>query len=162
MVGAGGGFLVVPALVLLGRLPMQTAVGTSLLVIAMKSFAGFVGFWGHTDISWAIALPLAAVAVVGSVAGSMLTARVSARALQASFGWFVIAMAFFMLAQEVPPLFGLSSSNLVALLVTLAGTSFAALTVVSLRFRRERKSREPAHAGVGMNPVSAKLGGKSS
>jgi uncharacterized protein len=161
MVGAGGGFLVVPALVLLGGLPMQTAVGTSLLVIAMKSFAGFAGFWGHTSITWPIALPLAAAAVLGSVAGSALAARVSARSLQASFGWFVIAMAFFMLAQELPPIFGLPSSSLLALLVTVAGTGLTALAVVSHRCMRGRKPQEPGKPRIGMNHVTAELGGKS-
>jgi uncharacterized protein len=161
MVGAGGGFLVVPALVLLGGLPMQTAVGTSLLVIAMKSFAGFAGFWGHTSIAWTIALPLAALAVVGSLAGSALAARVSARALQASFGWFVIAMAFFLFAQELPPLFGLPSSSLLALLVTVTGTGLTALAVVSTRCMRKQEPLEPGNQAIGMNPVTAELGGKS-
>lgn len=161
MVGAGGGFLVVPALVLLGRLPMQTAVGTSLLVIAMKSFAGFAGFWGHTSIAWPIALPLAAAAVVGSLAGSALAARVSAHALQASFGWFVIAMAFFMLAQELPPILGLPGSSLLALVVSLAGTGLAALAVVSYRCLRKQKPHEPGAPSIGMNPVTAELGGQS-
>jgi uncharacterized membrane protein YfcA len=161
MVGAGGGFLVVPALVLLGKLPMQTAVGTSLLVIAMKSFAGFAGFWGHTSITWSIALPLAAVAVVGSLVGGALAARVSARALQASFGWFVIAMAFFMLAQELPPIIGIPGSTSRALLVTLVGTGLTALAVVSRRYMRPRKPQEPKGPSIGTNPVTLELGGKS-
>lgn len=161
MVGAGGGFLVVPALVLLGKLPMQTAVGTSLLVIAMKSFAGFAGFWGHTSITWTIALPLAAVAVVGSVLGGAFAARVSARALQASFGWFVIAMAFFMLAKELPPLVGLPGSTWLALLVTLLGTGLTALAVVSRRYIQPRKAQESVGPSIGTNPVTVELGGKS-
>jgi hypothetical protein len=88
LVGAGGGFLVVPALVLLGGLSMEVAVGTSLVVIAMKSFAGLAGYMGHAHIDWTIA---------GVVTGS---------AVLGSFGWFVIAMAFFILGQEIPRALG--------------------------------------------------------
>lgn len=161
MVGAGGGFLVVPALVLLGKLPMQTAVGTSLLVIAMKSFAGFAGFAGYTPIDWAITLPVAAAAVVGSLGGSALAARVSARALQSSFGWFVIAMAFFMLAQELPPMLGIPGSTLRALVVSIVGTGLTALAVVSYRSTRKQKPPEPRDPSIGTNPVTLELGGKS-
>lgn len=104
LVGAGGGFLVVPALVLLGGLPMELAVGTSLVVIAMKSFAGLAGFLGHTPVDFALGIALSASAVLGSVAGSLLMRRIPALALRAGFGWFVIAMALFILGQEVPAL----------------------------------------------------------
>lgn len=126
LVGAGGGFLVVPALVLLGGLPMELAVGTSLVVIAMKSLAGFAGFIGHTQVDWTLAMAISASAVLGSVAGGLLIHRISATALRASFGWFVVSMAFFILTQEVPRLLGMPSSLLVALLVAIGGTSLTA------------------------------------
>jgi uncharacterized membrane protein YfcA len=143
LVGAGGGFLVVPALVLLGRLPMATAIGTSLLVIALKSFAGFAGYAGHTSIDWPLALGVSAFAVAGSVGGSWLAARLSARALRQGFGWFVVAMAFFILARELPPLFGLPPHLGVAAAVSLAGNSLVA--AVRRLFSRRRSRRDPHH-----------------
>jgi uncharacterized membrane protein YfcA len=121
-VGAGGGFLVVPALVLLGRLPMATAIGTSLLVIALNSFAGFTGYAGHTAIDWPLALGVSAFAVVGSFGGARLAARLSAQTLRLAFGWFVVAMAFFILARESAPLLGLGQSLVGAAATALVGT----------------------------------------
>jgi uncharacterized membrane protein YfcA len=102
LVGAGGGFLVVPALVLLGGLSMEVAVGTSLVVIAMKSFAGFAGYLGHAHIDWTIAGVVSAFAVMGSVVGGALASKVSPERLRKGFAWFVVAMAFFILGQEIP------------------------------------------------------------
>jgi uncharacterized membrane protein YfcA len=106
LVGAGGGFLVVPALVLLGGLPMNIAVGTSLLVLSMKSFAGFAGHAANVTIDWSVLLPITGMALVGSFVGARLVAKIPAATLRRAFGWFVIVMGVFMLAQEVPPLFG--------------------------------------------------------
>jgi hypothetical protein len=127
LVGAGGGFLVVPALVLLGGLPMELAVGTSLVVIAMKSLAGFAGFIGHTQVDWALGLSISASAIVGSIAGGLLVSRIPASALRSVFGWFVVAMAFFILAQEVPGLIGREPSLPLALLISALGTTFFAV-----------------------------------
>ncbi|MCS6899382.1 MAG: sulfite exporter TauE/SafE family protein [Myxococcales bacterium] len=106
LVGAGGGFLVVPALVLLGRLPMGVAVGTSLLVIGMKSFAGFAGYLSSVPLRWSTALLVVGAAVVGSFVGSGLVSKVNPDTLRRSFGWFIVAMAVFLLGQEVPKLLG--------------------------------------------------------
>lgn len=95
-VGAGGGFLVVPALALLGGLPMKRAVGTSLLVIAIQSTFGFIGHATHVHIDWALALSLAGMAVVGSFIGGAFTARVPAASLRQAFGVFVLVMAAYM------------------------------------------------------------------
>lgn len=110
MVGAGGGFLVVPALVVLGGLPMRAAIGTSLLVIAMKSMAGFAGYVSHVPIDWALALPVTAAAVIGSFAGAGLGKRVSGQTLRVGFGWFVVVMALYMIGQQLPE--GITSSQL--------------------------------------------------
>lgn len=126
LVGAGGGFLVVPALVILGGLPMEVAVGTSLVVIAMKSFAGFAGFLGHTPIDWTLAVWVSGAAVVGSFGGGALADRVSPARLRSAFGWFVVAMAFFILGQELPRVFGLEASVALALGLALVGTALAA------------------------------------
>ena len=72
LVGVGGGFLVVPALVLLGGIPMEAAIGTSLLIIAMNSFAGFAGYLGEAEIPWGPVSLFAALAVAGSFAGAYL------------------------------------------------------------------------------------------
>jgi uncharacterized membrane protein YfcA len=101
VVGAGGGFLVVPALVLLGGLSMETAVGTSLVVIAMKSFAGLAGHLGHVDVDWRVTLAVTAAAVAGSFAGSHLAGRIPPAALRRGFGVFIIAMAALVLAREL-------------------------------------------------------------
>lgn len=102
LVGAGGGFLIVPALVLLGGLPMSVAVGTSLLVIAMKSFAGLAGYLASVQIDWPIALGVTAAAVVGSLIGSRLTGVIPPDSLRKGFGWFVIVMGVLILVQQVP------------------------------------------------------------
>lgn len=108
LVGAGGGFVVVPALVLLGGLPMPTAVGTSLLVIAMNSVAGFAGNASSVEVPWRIAGAVALAAVAGSFVGARLVRLVPPDRLRSGFGWFVVAMAVFVLGQEVPKLFGVT------------------------------------------------------
>jgi uncharacterized membrane protein YfcA len=101
IVGAGGGFLVVPALVLLGGLPAPLAIGTSLVVIAMKSFAGFAGHLEHVAIDWPLTLAVSAAAVAGSQIGGRLVDRIPATALRRGFGVFVIVMAAIVLAMEL-------------------------------------------------------------
>jgi uncharacterized membrane protein YfcA len=100
LVGAGGGFLVVPALALLGGLPMTVAVGTSLLVIAMKSFAGLAGYLADVHIDWGLAVLVTTAAVVGSLVGGLLAGRIPQDALRKSFGWFVAVMGVFVLSQQ--------------------------------------------------------------
>lgn len=102
LVGAGGGFLVVPALVLLGGMPMSVAVGTSLVVIAMKSTAGLLGYLASTPIDWPLAAGVTAAAVTGSVAGGRLTDTISEDQLRRGFAWFVAAMAVVVLGQQAP------------------------------------------------------------
>lgn len=102
LVGAGGGFLVVPALVLLGGLPMSVAVGTSLLVIAMKSFAGLAGYLSSVELPWGLVLSVTAAAVVGSVIGGRLAGKVPEARLRQAFGWFVLVMGGFVLVQQGP------------------------------------------------------------
>lgn len=101
LVGAGGGFLVVPALVLLGGLPMAEAVGTSLLVIAMKSFAGFAGHAAHVEIDWGLTGLVSVMAVIGSLVGGRLAQRIDPERLRKGFAVFVLVMAAFQIAQEL-------------------------------------------------------------
>ncbi len=115
LVGAGGGFLVVPALALLGGLPMPVAVGTSLIVIAMKSFAGLGGYLSSVQINWTVALAVTAAAVGGALIGARLTAMVDPDALRKAFGWFVLAMSSVILAQEIHPSVGIAAAALTAI-----------------------------------------------
>jgi hypothetical protein len=100
LVGAGGGFLIVPALVLWAGLPMPAAVGTSLLVIVLNSLAGFAGYAAHVRIEPGLVAAVAACAIVGSFAGSRLTRLVHPSALRRSFAGFVLAMAAVILVRE--------------------------------------------------------------
>jgi uncharacterized membrane protein YfcA len=101
LVGAGGGFLVVPALVLLGGLRMEIAVGTSLVVIAMKSFAGLAGYLGHVDLDWPLTLAVTAAAIAGAVAGGRLAGRMPPTMLRRVFGGFIAVMAIVVLIGEL-------------------------------------------------------------
>lgn len=127
LVGAGGGFLVVPALALLGGLPMPVAVGTSLIVIAMKSFAGLGGYLSSVQIDWSVALAVTAAAVVGALIGARLTAKVNPAALRKAFGWFVLAMSSVILAQEIHLGVGIAAAALTAIaaLMTFACSRYA-------------------------------------
>ena len=133
LVGAGGGFLVVPALVLLGGLRMDVAIGTSLLVIAMKSYAGFAGYLGHAEIDWQIAGLVTASAVVGSIGGGWLASRIHPDGLRKGFAWFVVAMAFFILGQEIPRALDVEPPMLWVLAGTAVGVGVVAGIVQVMR-----------------------------
>lgn len=105
LVGAGGGFLVVPALALLGGLAMPVAVGTSLLVISMKSFAGLAGYLTTVSLNWPLVLGVTGMALIGALIGARLTKVVPEQALRKGFGVFVLVMGIFVLSQELPALF---------------------------------------------------------
>jgi len=92
IVGIGGGFLIVPALVLLARVPMKRAVGTSLLVIALNSAAGFAGYIGQVAVPWNFLAGFTAVAVAGILLGSHLVRFVSADALRRAFAVFLLVL----------------------------------------------------------------------
>lgn len=102
LVGAGGGFLIVPALVLLSGLSMKRAVGTSLFVIVMKSFSGFLGYISHVEIDMLQAVQVSAVAVLGSLLGFAVSTVVSGQRLRKGFGVFVLVMGVFVLGRELP------------------------------------------------------------
>jgi len=100
LVGVGGGFLIVPALVLLARIPMKEAVGTSLLVIAMKSLAGFVGYLGQVEVAWGFMTLFTGVAVAGILGGTWLVQFVPQAALKRSFALFLLVMGALILYQN--------------------------------------------------------------
>lgn len=101
LVGAGGGFLIVPALVLLG-LSTQVSVGTSLVVIALQCGAGLLGHLGHVHIPWGLTATVLAMAVGGSVIGGKLAGRLSPATLRKGFAWFVLVTAVFMVLAQLP------------------------------------------------------------
>jgi uncharacterized protein len=100
LVGIGGGFLFVPALVLLGRLNVKVAIGTSLFVIAASTVAGYLGYRGQVRVPWAVVATFTAVALVGLVTGTRLVPRLSSQALRRLFAYFLIVMAAFILYQN--------------------------------------------------------------
>ncbi|GAA0879777.1 sulfite exporter TauE/SafE family protein [Algoriphagus jejuensis] len=101
IVGAGGGFLIIPALVLLARLPMKMAVGTSLLIIAAKSLIGFLGDISTQTIDWNMLLIFTGLSVIGIFIGSALSKKIDEKALKTGFGWFVLVMGIYIIGKEL-------------------------------------------------------------
>jgi uncharacterized membrane protein YfcA len=99
-VGVGGGFMIIPALVLLGKTPMKEAVGTSLLIITFKSLAGFAGYFGQVPVDVNIMIIFTIAASLGTISGAYLTKFVKPKLLEKSFGYFVIAVAVYILVQR--------------------------------------------------------------
>ena len=100
LVGAGGGFLIIPALVLLTKLPMKKAVGTSLLIIAAKSLIGFTSDASQQTMDWALLLSITLMAVAGLFAGNALSKKIEGVKLKKGFGWFVLVMGVYILLKE--------------------------------------------------------------
>lgn len=100
LVGAGGGFLIIPALVMLTKLPMKKAVGTSLLIIAAKSLIGFTGDLSQQSMDWSLLLAVTLIAVLGIFAGNALSKKIEGAQLKKGFGWFVLVMGVYVLVKE--------------------------------------------------------------
>ncbi|MDR7129604.1 putative membrane protein YfcA [Algoriphagus sp. 4150] len=101
LVGAGGGFLIIPALVLFAKLPMKMAVGTSLLIIAAKSLIGFLGDVTNQVIDWKMLLIFTGLSILGIFIGSSLSKKVNETVLKKGFGWFILLMAVYIIVKEV-------------------------------------------------------------
>lgn len=101
LVGAGGGFLIIPALVFFARLPIKKAVATSLIIIAAKSLIGFVGDVQNIEIEWNILLPFTLISVIGIFLGIYLTRFVNDEKLKKAFGWFVLLMGIYIIINEL-------------------------------------------------------------
>ena len=97
LVGVGGGFMIVPALVLLAGIPMKEAIGTSLLIIAFKSFAGFAGYLDQIIIPWSFLIQFTAATIVGILLGSYAVRFVPAEKLKKAFAIFLVFMGLFIL-----------------------------------------------------------------
>lgn len=100
LVGAGGGFLIIPLLIIVAKLPMKRAVATSLLIIAVNSLIGFAGDLGPLDINWRFLLPFTAIAVIGIFAGIRLSNYIDGSKLKKAFGWFVLLMGVYIIFKE--------------------------------------------------------------
>lgn len=101
IVGAGGGFLIIPALVLLAKLPMKMAVGTSLLIIAAKSLIGFLGDLSTQTIDWQLLLIFTGLSIIGIFIGSALSKKINEKVLKTGFGWFVLIMGIYIITKEL-------------------------------------------------------------
>jgi uncharacterized protein len=101
LLGAGGGFLLIPTLVLLANIPMKEAIGTSLLIIALNSLIGFTGDIGHFEMDWFFLFKITAIAVAGIFAGGYLGKKISGEKLKTAFGWFVLTIGIYIILQEI-------------------------------------------------------------
>ncbi|KIA96583.1 permease [Pedobacter kyungheensis] len=99
--GAGGGFLLIPTLVVLVGLPMKEAVGTSLFIIALNSVIGFTGDLGHFSIDWVFLAKITAVAITGIMAGGVINRKIDGGKLKKGFGWFVLVMGCYIILKEI-------------------------------------------------------------
>jgi uncharacterized membrane protein YfcA len=100
LVGAGGGFLIIPALVVLSKLPMKEAIGTSLVIIAAKSLIGFFGEHSGAMIQWVFLSKVTLFAIVGIFIGITISKKIDGAKLKPAFGWFVLVMGIYILLKE--------------------------------------------------------------
>ncbi|WP_235918487.1 sulfite exporter TauE/SafE family protein [Sediminibacterium soli] len=101
LLGAGGGFLILPVLVFSFHLPMKKAIGTSLLIIAMNTLSGFIGDLFHQSFNWWLLLPVTATAIAGTFLGRKMGERISGDQLKKGFGWFVLVTGIYILIHEL-------------------------------------------------------------
>lgn len=101
LLGTGGGFLIIPALVVLAKTPMRIAIGTSLFVVTINSLVGFAGDIGHVYIDWPFLFTILAITVCGVLIGSIIGRRIPGGRLHTGFGWFVLTMGIYILSREL-------------------------------------------------------------
>jgi len=99
--GAGGGFLIIPALVLLMDVPLKHAIGTSLFIIALNSIVGFLADLGQHHFRWDVILIITAIATAGSFIGGLLSSKINAQKLKEAFGWFILLVGVFIMITEI-------------------------------------------------------------
>lgn len=100
IVGAGGGFLIIPALVILAKLPMKKAIASSLVIISIKSLVGFTGDLFHTTVDWAFLYKIIVLATLGIITGNYLNKKMDGAKLKKGFGIFVLGMSLFILIEQ--------------------------------------------------------------
>jgi uncharacterized membrane protein YfcA len=100
LVGAGGGFLIIPALVVLSKIPIKEAIGTSLVIIAAKSLLGFLGEGSEVALDWTLLLGVTAFAILGIFIGMALSKKIDGKKLKPAFGWFVLVMGIYIIIKE--------------------------------------------------------------
>jgi hypothetical protein len=101
MIGAGGGFLIVPALVMLLNLDMKRAIGTSMFIISMNSLLGFFSSQKISEIDWNFLIIFTGIAILGMLLGIQISKKIDGKKLKPAFGWFVLAMGIFIILKEV-------------------------------------------------------------
>lgn len=101
LIGAGGGFLIIPSLVNFLNLPMKKAIGTSLLIISINSILGFSISFAKTTINWQLLLTITLIAIIGIIIGSYLSTKIDGKKLKPAFGWFVLIMGVYIILKEI-------------------------------------------------------------
>lgn len=101
LIGAGGGFLIIPALVNFLNLPMKKAIGTSLFIISINSIIGFSVSFSKTFINWQLILTITLIAIIGIIIGSYLSTKIDGKKLKPAFGWFVLIMGVYIILKEI-------------------------------------------------------------
>ena len=115
---------------------MATAVGTSVLVVAMQTLSGLTGYLTSVDLEWGVVLAITAAAILGTLIGSRLGGRLPDAALRTGFGWFVLAMGVFVLLQQAPADLRLPGLGI----ATIAATALLLYRLVGRLFRRRKPS----------------------
>ncbi|HSA56632.1 MAG TPA: sulfite exporter TauE/SafE family protein [Gemmatimonadaceae bacterium] len=101
LIGAGGGFVIVPALVYLARVPLKPAVGSSLLIITLNALAAFLGYLGRVPITWSLVLPFTAVAAVGAMLGTRLNRRLPQYRIKQAFALLILVLGTYLIVREI-------------------------------------------------------------
>ncbi|REC62047.1 sulfite exporter TauE/SafE family protein [Chryseobacterium pennae] len=101
LVGAGGGFMIIPALVNLLKVPVKRAIGTSLVIISFNSLIGFSSSINNIKIEWNLLVSIAAIAVVGIIIGSQISKKIEGKKLKPAFGWFILVMGIYIITREI-------------------------------------------------------------
>lgn len=101
LVGAGGGFMIIPALVNLLKTPMKVAIGTSLVIISFNSLIGFFSSVGSVKLQWDLLITISAIAILGIIIGAWLSKKIDGKKLKPAFGWFILIMGIYMIIKEI-------------------------------------------------------------
>lgn len=101
LVGAGGGFMIIPALVNLLKTPMKVAIGTSLVIIALNSLIGFFSSVKNVEIDWKLLSTISSIAIIGIIIGAQLSKKIDGKKLKPAFGWFILVMGIYIIVKEL-------------------------------------------------------------